>query len=418
MTENKKRKILVLSDHALSTSGVGTQTRHLIHGLLKKNCWSFRQLGAAIKHADYRTIVVNEDFVIKPVDGFGSPEMIRVLLATEKPDALFLFTDPRFFIWLWEMEDEIHQMCPIVYWHVWDNHPRPEFNDVLYESTDLINCHSHLTYEMINEVWPEKTNFIPHSLPPEIFFPMDPNVINNFRDQLLGPGKRDHMIAFWMNRNAKRKRPNDVLWSWKIFMDKLQEENGKSDAVLLMHTNPKDQEGPNLIATAEMLGIADSVVFSNERVDFEKINILHNISDVCLNISFAEGFGLGTLEAMQAGNPIIAIKTGGLTRQVLDHRDGETEYGAALPVEFRSLVGSQNVPFIYEDYVSAETVADGLMKMYNLGPSGRKELGNKAREYVMSEFAYQDTIDLWHETMSDCIDNWKDRYERWSCETL
>jgi hypothetical protein len=25
---------------------------------------------------------------------------------------------------------------------------------------------------------------------------------------------------------------------------------------------------------------------------------------------------------------------------------------------------------------------------------------------------------LWHETMSDCIDNWKDRYERWSCETL
>ena len=56
--------------------------------------------------------------------------------------------------------------------------------------------------------------------------------------------------------------------------------------------------------------------------------------------------------------------------------------------------------------------------MYNLGPSGRKELGNKAREYVMSEFAYQDTIDLWHETMSDCIDNWKDRYERWSCETL
>ena len=84
------------------------------------------------------------------------------------------------------------------------------------------------------------------------------------------------MIAFWMNRNAKRKRPNDVLWSWKIFMDKLK-ESGKSDAILLMHTNPKDTEGPNLTATAEMLGISDSVVFSNERVDFEKINILHNI---------------------------------------------------------------------------------------------------------------------------------------------
>ena len=46
----KKKKVLVLSDHALSTSGVGTQTRHLIDGLLQKNKWSFRQFGAALKH--------------------------------------------------------------------------------------------------------------------------------------------------------------------------------------------------------------------------------------------------------------------------------------------------------------------------------------------------------------------------------
>ena len=30
MTEDGKYKVLVLADHALSTSGVGTQTRHLI----------------------------------------------------------------------------------------------------------------------------------------------------------------------------------------------------------------------------------------------------------------------------------------------------------------------------------------------------------------------------------------------------
>ena len=64
MTEDGKFKELVLSDHALSTSGVGTQTRHLIEGLLKTGNWSFRQFGAALKHEDYRTIVVNEDFII------------------------------------------------------------------------------------------------------------------------------------------------------------------------------------------------------------------------------------------------------------------------------------------------------------------------------------------------------------------
>ena len=61
---SNKFKVLVLSDHALSTSGVGTQTRHLINGLLKKGCWSFRQFGAAMKHSDYRTVVVNDDFII------------------------------------------------------------------------------------------------------------------------------------------------------------------------------------------------------------------------------------------------------------------------------------------------------------------------------------------------------------------
>ena len=172
MPENGKLKVLVLSDHALSTSGVGTQTRHLISGLLQKNTWTFRQFGAAMKHEDYRTVVVNEDFIIKPIDGFGNPDLIRVTLATEKPDVLFIFTDPRFFTWLFEMEDEIKQICPIVWWHVWDNYPFPEFNRFYYESTDLINCHSHLTYTMIKDHFPEKTNFIPHALPDNLFYPL------------------------------------------------------------------------------------------------------------------------------------------------------------------------------------------------------------------------------------------------------
>ena len=28
------------------------------------------------------------DFIIKPIDGFGTPEMLRITLATEKPDIL------------------------------------------------------------------------------------------------------------------------------------------------------------------------------------------------------------------------------------------------------------------------------------------------------------------------------------------
>jgi len=411
-----KKKILILSDHALSTSGVGVQTRHLINGLLNSypGEWSFRQFGAAIKHDDYAVRVISPDFIIKPTDGFGNPELIRQTLATEKPDLLLIFTDPRFFDWLFSMEDEIHQICPIAWWHVWDNHPYPVFNETYYQATDLINCHSHLTYEMISEHFPSKTNFVPHSLPQDVFYPLSKSEIKQHRSQVIGPGSEDDFILFWMNRNARRKRPNDLLWAWKIFMDKLKSE-GKSNAKLVLHSDPRDPEGPNLVATSEHFDLSDSVVFSTDRIDFPKLNVLHNITDCCINISYAEGFGLATLESMQCGKPIIALKTGGLTRQVVDHRDG-SENGVALDVDYRTLVGSQQVPFIYEDYSSHEATAAAIYKIYSMGPDGREKLGQKCREYALSEFAYEKTISLWNDTMLNVIENWKANYKRWTLE--
>ena len=407
MNENKneKLKILLISDHAMSTSGVGCQSRFLMNGLIDKGTWTVRQLGAALKHNDYTVQAPHPEFIIKPIDGFGNPDMIRVLLATEKPDVLMIFTDPRFYTWLWAMEDEIHQVCPIAYWHVWDNYPSPDFNESYYASTDLINCHSYLTYNIVKERFPERTNFIPHALPNDLFFELSDNEKKKFRLQLLGPGSENKFVLFWVNRNAKRKRPNDVLWSWKLFLDKVDSQERK-DCVLLMHTDPNDMEGPNLVQTANKLGIIDNVRFSKERVGFEQMNVLHNIADVCINIAFAEGFGLATLEAMQTATPIIACKTGGLTRQVVDHRDG-TENGFALDVKTKTLVGSQNVPYIYEDYCSVEDTADAIHKMYTMPDSERRELGKKARRYVQSEFAIQDTIDKWHDSLLKLVQDWK-----------
>ena len=184
-----------------------------------------------------------------------------------------------------------------------------------------------------------------------------------------------------------------------------------------MHCDPYDHEGANLVMVSEMLGIHNSVLFSKERLDFDQMNILYNISDFCMNISFAEGFGLSTLESMQAGTPIVAVKTGGLTRQVVDHTDG-TENGVALDVEFRTLVGSQGVPYIYEDYVSCETVAKGIMKIYNLDEEEKSRLSRKVLDYVESSFCYNDMIDSWDRSLGDTIENWRDSYERYTFKTL
>ena len=408
----KKNKIIALSDHALSTSGVGTQSRYLFNGLVSKGRWSIRQFGAALKHEDYRTIVVNNDFIIKPIDGFGNREMLRVALATERPDGLFIFTDPRFFIWLFEIEDEIHQICPIAWWHVWDNEPYPDFNDDYYFSTDLINCHSNHTYMQLKEKHKEKTNFVPHAIPKDTFRRLPEQEIKNHKISILGKENENAFVAIWANRNAKRKRPSDVLVSWKLFLEKEEREKGTKSSILIMHTDPRDNEGPNLEAVLKKLDIEENVFFSTDRIDFLQMNVLYNIADICLNISFAEGFGLSTLESMQTGTPIVAICTGGLTRQVIDYRDG-TENGVALPVETKTLVGSQFIPYIYEDYVSCETISNGIFKIFNMKKEEYKELSAKVEKYAHECFDLDKTISDWDQTLFNTIENWKQTYKRW-----
>lgn len=397
-----KKKIIVLSDHALSTSGVGVQTRHLIEGLIKKGCWSFKQLGAAIRHNNYDLIKVSDDFIIKPIDGFGDKKTLRNILITEKPDAILIFTDPRFFKWLFEIEDEIHQICPIFWWHVWDNRPTPSFNNWMYEAVDGINCHSYLTYEMCSESFPKKTKFIPHAIPKDIFYELKEKEKQEYKAKILGENKKDFFVLFWANRNARRKRPGDLLYAWKNFLDKLENKN----AILIVHTDPNDKEGINMPEVIKMLGIKENVGISTDKIDFEKMNIMYNISDATINISFAEGFGLSTLESMQTGTPIIAVKTGGLTRQVVNHIDG-SENGVALDPTIKTLVGSQSVPYIFEDYADVNSIANAIYKIYSLKKEEKLSLSKKVKNYAHDEFSYQKTIDLWHNSLEETIKDWK-----------
>jgi glycosyltransferase involved in cell wall biosynthesis len=412
-----KKKILMISDHPLSTSGVGTQSRWLINGLIATGKYKFMCLGGAIKHDDYRTVVVNDDFIIKPVNGFGNRDLIRQALAVDRPDAILLFTDPRFFLHIWEMEDEVHQICPISYWHLWDNPPWPSFNHVLYDSTDLINCINYPTYEMVHERFPERTNFVPHAIPKEIFFPMSDEDRKKNRASLLGNHRADSFVALWVSRNARRKMPSDVLISWKQFLDHVSLKTGKKDAILIMHTEPTDPEGPNLHQVVDMLGIKENVVFSKDRVGFPEMNTLYNISDVLLSRSSNEGFGLSLLESMQAGTPLVALKTGGMTRQVVNHVTGE-QNGRGIDPEVRSLVGNQMIPFIFEDFCSHETFTKAIVEIYEMSKEDRHNLGLKAREYALKEFNIDNMISTWDRTLTDTIDNWKSRYKKWEALEL
>jgi glycosyltransferase involved in cell wall biosynthesis len=115
---------------------------------------------------------------------------------------------------------------------------------------------------------------------------------------------------------------------------------------------------------------------------------------------------------MMCGKPIIAIKTGGLTRQVEDHETGE-QFGIGLNPDASSLVGNQMVPYIYEDYVTHDSLTNAFMKMYEWGPEKRKQIGERALQHARKNYNLETVISEWDRTLTNLTENWKSNYKSW-----
>jgi hypothetical protein len=55
------------------------------------------------------------------------------------------------------------------------------------------------------------------------------------------------------------------------------------------------------------------------------------------------------------------------------------------------------------------------MKMHEMGPEARKELGLKAMAHAHKDYDINDVIQKWDESLTGCIQKWKeDRPALWS----
>ena len=68
--------------------------------------------------------------------------------------------------------------------------------------------------------------------------------------------------------------------------------------------------------------------------------------------------------------------------------DGETVFGVGIEPASKAIIGSQTVPYIYEDRLSEESVLNAMLELYNKTPEQRAELGRLGREYVVQRWDY------------------------------
>ena len=442
-----KKKILLLSDDLRMTSGIATMSKEIVMGTIDKYDWI--QLGAAISHPEIGKIVdVNDDIrkrtgiadanlKIIPYNGYGDINILRRLINEEKPDAILHFTDPHYWQWLYDNEHEIRQQVPILYYHIWDNIPDPKYNRDYYESCDWLGCISKLTYGIVNRVGKMEDEFrkplqdwqisyVPHGINPDTFKPLEDKELIDVKKGLFGDKEYD-FVLFFNSRNIRRKQPSDVIESFKLFCDKLTKEQSDK-CVLVMHTTPIDNNGTDLYAVRDKICPNYDVVFSTNKIESDVLNKLYNVADCTINIANNEGFGLGTAESIMAGTPIIVSVTGGLQDQcgfnyTADdyiniktlhnkqiHKD--TPHGVwAKPIwpSAININGSPLTPYIYDDRVNDEEVADAINEMYLLGKEKRKENGQVGREWAINNLSSKVMCDAMSEGIQKTIKNFTPR---------
>ena len=420
----KKKKILVLADHPLSPSGVGTQTKYMIEALLKTGRYQFICLGGAIKHVNYQPQMVEpwgEDWRIFPINGYGDHEIIRSALQKERPDVLWFMTDPRFYEWLWEIENEVRAYVPMVYYHVWDNFPAPHFNGKFYRSNDEIVCISKVTHAVVQEVTPETdSRYLPHAVPSTIFYRFktaeDKAKAEVVRDRIINSSKEfnnpNKKIFFWNSRNARRKQSGTLVWWFKELLNEI----GQDKATLLMHTDAQDPHGQDLPHIIEHVGATDGqILISSQKVDPHELAAMYNASDYTIGISDAEGFGLSTLESLSCGTPIIVNMTGGLQEQVTN---GKEWFGWGIQPSSKAVIGSLQVPYIYEDRISQEDFNNVLKKAIGITKGKYKKMSDAGLRHVDENYKFENYEQQWIKAMDEIIEkygSWETRklYDRW-----
>jgi glycosyltransferase involved in cell wall biosynthesis len=442
-----KPRILLLSDDLRMTSGISTMSREFVMGTLDRFNWV--QLGAGINHHEAGKFVdVNEDarqktgvkdaeLKIIPYNSYGDIVMLRKILSEMKIDAILHFTDPHYWQWLYDSEHEIRQQVPILYYHIWDNLPDPMYNKDYYESCDWLGCISKLTYGIVNRVGKMEDEFrkplqdwqisyVPHGINQDTFKPLEDKELIDVKKGLFGDKEYD-FVLFFNSRNIRRKQPSDVIESFKLFCDKLTKEQSDK-CVLVMHTTPIDNNGTDLYAVRDKICPNYDVVFSTNKIESDVLNKLYNVADCTINIANNEGFGLGTAESIMAGTPIIVSVTGGLQDQcgfsyTADdyiniktlhnkqiHKD--TPHGVwAKPIwpSAININGSPLTPYIYDDRVNDEEVADAITEMYLLGKEKRKENGQVGREWAINNLSSKVMCDAMSEGIQKTIKNFTPR---------
>jgi D-inositol-3-phosphate glycosyltransferase len=227
---------------------------------------------------------------------------VSSLIKHVKPDLIFILNDA----WIQDRYLEIIKASEfsgkvVTYTPVdGENHYKGWYDnfDIVSKAIFYTQFGANVAKNFVDE---KKITIIPHGLDKSDFYRLDAD-INELRREFLKTDRfSDAFIVLNANRNQPRKRLDITMQAFAEFA------KDKPDAYLYMHCGVIDAS-MDIINLAKTLGIYDRLVVSNtdkgiQQISRKDLNIIYNITDVGVNTSWGEGWGLVNFEHASVGKP-------------------------------------------------------------------------------------------------------------------
>ncbi|MHA1949610.1 MAG: glycosyltransferase family 4 protein [Candidatus Thorarchaeota archaeon] len=269
-----------------------------------------------------------------------------------------------------------------------------EFDKRWFEHFDVVTqavVYTEFGHEVAKLAAPDDMEFeiIPHGVDTEMFYQL--MMPKGEIKKIAYPNnpelfEQDSFIVLNANRNQPRKRLDLSLKGFSIFAE------GKPNTVRYYHHAGIKDVGWNIPKLAERYGMAERLLLTSleegvQKIPENRLNIIYNSTDVGLNTSMGEGWGLPSMEHSITGAPQI-VSDNSASREI--YKDIGLLIPSTMDQVFERVETEGTV-------VKPEDVAEQLQKMYDSAEL-RAELSRKGIEkFSKPEYNWENIAEQWSE---------------------
>jgi glycosyltransferase involved in cell wall biosynthesis len=379
----EKLKVLVASDLVVET-GFSTVS----HNIIKFNQDRFDITGLGV---NYNGDPHNYTFPIYPAmirgngNIYGIDRLCTILNGSET-DVLFILNDAWVIsYYLDAIKKNVTTKLPriVTYFPVDSRYHDRNW----YKDFDIVNeayTYTDFGKEVVKECMPEmEVGVIPHGINTEDFYQLYEDrkkaKTDLYGDRLKGiENPEDSFIVLNANRNQPRKKLDITIKGFAMFA-----QDKPSNVRLYMHCGVVDSH-VNIVKQAQRWGMDNRLIFTSmaqgiQHATVMRLNQIYNSTDVGINTSLGEGWGLTNVEHAVTG----------AVQLVPDHSScGELFGDCGLVMKPFTDITFDNSETVGR-MVSPEAVADGLEFLYN-NESVRKQMSNDCRDkFLRPEYQWK-----------------------------